>query len=142
MAIPYRKRKKKILGPDHQLHEAWVMEQFNSEPVKFESFVKECIMSQGVSGAQVKGIVEAMSNRLRSYLMLGHSVQIAGIGTLKPTFNAHSAETSEELGGKSVYKVKVQFYPHKDFQDVLSQMTFVDLDTLNENPEEEGNDVE
>lgn len=142
MAIPYRKRKKKILGPDHQLHEAWVMEQFSYEPVKFESFVKECIMSQGVSGAQVKGIVEAMSNSLRSYLMLGHSVQIAGIGTLKPTFNAHSAETSEELSGKSVYKVKVQFYPHKDFQDVLSQMTFVDLDTLNENPEEEGNDVE
>lgn len=99
-------------------------------------------MSQGVSGAQVKGIVEAMSNRLRSYLMLGHSVQIAGIGTLKPTFNAHSAETSEELSGKSVYKVKVQFYPHKDFQDVLSQMTFVDMDTLNENPEEEGDVVD
>ncbi len=142
MAIPYRKRKRKILGPDHQQHEAWVMEQFSYEPVKFESFVKECIMSQGVSGAQVKGIVEAMSNRLRSYLMLGHSVQIAGIGTLKPTFNAHSAETSEELSGKSVYKVKVQFYPHKDFQDVLSQMTFVDMDTLNENPEEEGDVVD
>ena len=118
------------------------MEQFSYEPVKFEDFVKECIMSQGVSGAQVKGIVEAMSNRLRSYLMLGHSVQIAGIGTLKPTFNAHSAETSEELSGKSVYKVKVQFYPHKDFQDVLSQMTFVDMDTLNENPEEEGDAVD
>lgn len=142
MAIPYRKRKRKILGPDHQQHEAWVMEQFSYEPVKFEDFVKECIMSQGVSGAQVKGIVEAMSNRLRSYLMLGHSVQIAGIGTLKPTFNAHSAETSEELSGKSVYKVKVQFYPHKDFQDVLSQMTFVDMDTLNENPEEEGDVVD
>lgn len=142
MAIPYRKRKRKILGPDHQQHEAWVMEQFSYEPVKFEDFVKECIMSQGVSGAQVKGIVEAMSNRLRSYLMLGHSVQIAGIGTLKPTFNAHSAETSEELSGKSVYKVKVQFYPHKDFQDVLSQMTFVDMDTLNENPEEEGDAVD
>jgi predicted histone-like DNA-binding protein len=142
MAIPYRKRKKKILGPDHQLHEAWVMEQFSYEPVKFEDFVKECIMSQGVSGAQVKGIVEAMSNRLRSYLMLGHSVQIAGIGTLKPTFNAHSAETSEELSGKSVYKVKVQFDPHKDFQDVLSQMTFVDMDALNENPEGDGNGVE
>ncbi|MCR5044199.1 MAG: hypothetical protein K6A93_08725 [Bacteroidaceae bacterium] len=142
MAIPYRKRKKKILGPDHQQHEAWVMEQFSYEPVKFEDFVKECIMSQGVSGAQVKGIVEAMSNRLRSYLMLGHSVQIAGIGTLKPSFNAHSAETSEELSGKSVYKVKVQFYPHKDFQDVLSKMEFVDMDTLDENPGEEGNEVE
>ena len=141
MAIPYRKRKRKILGPDHQQHEAWVMEQFSYEPVKFEDFVKECIMSQGVSGAQVKGIVEAMSNRLQDYLMLGHSVQVAGIGTLKPTFNAHSAETPEELGSKSVYKVKVQFYPHKDFQEVLSQMTFVDMDALNENPEEEGDAV-
>lgn len=136
MAIPYRKRKKKILGPDHQQHEAWVMEQFSYEPVPFEDFVKECVMAQGVSGAQVKGIVEAMSNRLRSYLMLGHSVQIAGIGTLKPTFNAHSAETPEELGSQSVYKVKVKFYPHTEFRDVLSQMTFVDMDTLNENPDE------
>jgi hypothetical protein len=79
---------------------------------------------------------------LQDYLMLGHSVQIAGIGTLKPTFNAHSAETSEELSGESVYKVKVQFYPHKDFQEVLSQMTFVDMDALNENPEEEGDAVD
>ena len=136
MAIPYRKRKKKILGPDHQQHEAWVMEQFSYEPVPFEDFVKECVEAQGASGAQVKGIVEAMSNRLRSYLILGHSVQIAGIGTLKPTFNAHSAETPEGLSGQSVYKVKVQFYPHKDFQGVLNKMEFVDMDTLNENPDE------
>ena len=40
------------------------------------------------------------------------------------------------------YKVKVQFYPHKDFQEVLSQMTFVDMDALNENPEEEGDAVD
>lgn len=137
MAIPYRKVKKKIIAPDQTIHEAWVMQQFCYEPVLFEDFVKECVTAQGVSSAQVKGIVEAMSNRLRTYLMLGHSVQLAGIGTLKPTFNAHSAETSEELGNQSVYKVKVQFYPHKDFKEVLSQMTFVDMATLNEMGEEE-----
>lgn len=131
MSIPYRKVRKKVIAPDQTIHEAWVMQQFSYEPVNFEDFVKECVEAQGVSGAQVKGIVEAMSNRLRSYLMMGHSVQIAGIGTLKPTFNAHSAETPEELSGQSVYKVKVQFYPHKEFQKVLGQMTFVDMDTLN-----------
>jgi predicted histone-like DNA-binding protein len=137
MAIPYRKRKKKVLGPDHLQHEAWIMQQFSYEPVKFENFVKECVEAQGVSGAQVKGIVEAMSNRLRSYLMLGHSVQLAGIGTLKPTFNAHSADTPEELGSGSVYKVKVQFYPHKEFQEMLGKMEFVNIDALNEEGEEE-----
>ncbi|MBR1668843.1 MAG: hypothetical protein IJ693_11290 [Bacteroidaceae bacterium] len=137
MAIPYRKRKKRVLGSDHLQHEAWVMEQFSYPPIKFEDFVKECVMAQGVSEAQVKGIASAMSNRLRSYLTLGHSVQIAGIGTLKPTFNAHSAATPEELGSQSVYKVKVQFYPHKEFKEVLSQMTVVDMDAIDENSEEE-----
>lgn len=137
MAIPYRKRKKRVLGSDHLQHEAWVMEQFSYEPIKFEDFVKECVTAQGVSEAQVKGIASAMSNRLRSYLMLGHSVQIEGIGTLKPTFNAHCAETPEELNSQSVYKVKVQFYPHKEFKEVLQNMTVVDMDTLNEKEEEE-----
>lgn len=137
MAIPYRKRKKMILGPDHLQHEAWVMEQFSYDPIKFEDFVKECVMAQGVSEAQVKGIASAMSNRLRTYFTLGHSVQIEGIGTLKPTFNAHSAETPEELGNQSVFKMKVQFYPHKEFKEVLRNMKVVDMDTINELPGEE-----
>ena len=137
MSIPYRKRKKKVLGPDHLQHEAWVMEQFSYEPIKFEDFVKECTEAQGVSGAQVKGIASAMSDRLRHYLAMGHSVQIDGIGTLKPVFNAHSAETAEELGSQSVHKVKVQFYPHKEFQKMLQKMEFVDMDALNEKGEEE-----
>ena len=137
MAIPYRKRKKKILGPDHQQHEAWVMEQFSYDPIKFEDFVKECVMAQGVSEAQVKGIASAMSNRLRTYFTMGHSVQIEGIGTLKPTFNAHSAETPEELGNQNVFKMKVQFNPHKEFKEVLRNMTVVDIDAINELPGEE-----
>lgn len=137
MSIPYRKRKKKIITPDHQQHEAWVMEQFSYEPVKFKDFVKECVMSQNVSSAQVRGIADAMSDRLRHYLELGHSVQIEGIGTLKPTFNAKSAETPEELGGELVRQVKVQFYPHKEFKEVLQHMEFVDIDAINENTDEE-----
>ena len=132
MSIPYRKRRKKILKPDGTMQEAWVMQQFSYEPIPFEDFVKECVVAQGVSSAQVRGIVEAMSNRLRSYLMLGHSVQVAGIGTLKPTFNAHCAATPDELGSQSVYKVKVQFYPHKEFQKTLKEMDFEDMEAIND----------
>ena len=108
------------------------MQQFSYDPVPFEDFVKECVVAQGVSSAQVKGIVEAMSNRLRSYLMMGHSVQVAGIGTLKPSFNAHCAATPDELGSQSVYKVKVRFYPHKEFQETLKRMNFEEMERLDE----------
>ncbi|MBQ9665072.1 MAG: hypothetical protein IJ635_03085 [Bacteroidaceae bacterium] len=136
MSIPYRKRKKKVIGPDHQLHEAWMMEQFSYPPIKFEDFVKECTESQGVSGAQVKGIASAMSNRLKFYLAMGHSVQIEGIGTLKPVFSAATADAPEKLSSENVRQVKVQFYPHKDFQKMLQKMEFVDMDALNEEGEE------
>ncbi|MBR1667024.1 MAG: hypothetical protein IJ693_01955 [Bacteroidaceae bacterium] len=135
MSIAYRKVKKSVFTPEYTMREAWVMQQVSYPPVKFENFVKECVMSQGVSAAQVKGIATAMSDRLRHYLELGHSVQLGGIGTLKPVFNASSAENPADLGTELVRTVKVRFFPHKEFQDTLRRMDFEDMDALNENPE-------
>ena len=77
-----------------------------------------------------------MSNRLKFYLAMGHSVQIEGIGTLKPVFSAATADAPEKLSSENVRQVKVQFYPHKDFQKMLQKMEFVDMDALNEEGEE------
>ena len=33
--------------------------------------------------------------------------------------------------------MKVQFYPHKEFKEVLRNMTVVDIDAINELPGEE-----
>lgn len=132
MSITYRKVKRKVIKPDHTTHEAWLMQQVCPKPVPFEDFVKECMLSQGVAQAQVKGIACAMSDRLRHYLSLGHSVQIGGIGTLRPVFNATSAESPELLTAKNVHMVKVRFYPHKEFQETLKRMDFEDVEELDE----------
>ena len=132
MSIAYRKVKRKVIQANHTTSEAWLMQQVNPAPIKFENFVKECVMSQGVAAAQVKDIAAAMSDRLSHYLALGHGVQIAGIGTLKPVFNASSAETPEQLNAQSVRTVKVRFYPHKEFQETLNKMEFEDVEALGE----------
>ena len=130
-----RKAKKKIVRPDG-MHEAWVYQSATLSPITFKEVIKECAESCGEHPSKTTGVVTALMDRIAHYLKIGRTVQIDGIGTLKPTFNAHSAETPEGLSGQSVYKVKVQFYPHKDFQGVLNKMEFVDMDTLNENPDE------
>lgn len=128
MSIAYRKVKRQVINPDHTTREAWLMQQVCPKPVSFEEFVRECMLSQGVAQAQVKGIAWAMSDRLRHYLALGHSVQIDGIGTLRPVFNATSAESPEQLNTQCVHSVKVRFYPHKDFQETLKRMEFEDVE--------------
>lgn len=132
MSIAYRKVKRQVINPDHTTREAWLMQQVCPKPVSFEDFVKECMLSQGVAQAQVKGIACAMSDRLRHYLSLGHSVQIEGIGTLRPVFNAASAESAEQLNTQCVHAVKVRFYPHKEFQQTLKGMRFEDVEAMNE----------
>lgn len=132
MSIAYRKVKRQVINPDHTTREAWLLQQVCPMPVSFEDFVKECMMSQGVAQAQVKGIACAMSDRLRHYLSLGHSVQIGGIGTLRPVFNATSAESAEQLSAKCIHSVKVRFYPHKEFQDTLKKMEFEDVEMQDE----------
>ena len=132
MSIAYSKVKRSVIKPDHTLSEAWLMQQVNPSLVNFENFVKECVLSQGVAAAQVKGIAAAMSDRLSHYLALGHGVRIDGIGTLKPVFNASSAESPEQLDAQCVRSVKVRFYPHKEFQRMLNRMEFEDVEVLNE----------
>lgn len=132
MSIAYRKVKRQVIKPDHTTREAWLMQQVCPTPVSFEDFVKECMLSQGVAQAQVKGIACAMSDRLRHYLSLGHSVQIGGIGTLRPVFNASSADSPEQLNTQCVHAVKVRFYPHKEFQETLRGMKFEDVEAVNE----------
>lgn len=104
------------------------MQQVSCPPVSFEDFAKECVMSQGAAFAQMKGIAAAISNRMRHYLELGHSVRLEGIGTLKPVFNASSTEAPEDLGTQCVHKVKVRFYPHKEFLETLNKMDFQEVD--------------
>ncbi|MBR2631495.1 MAG: hypothetical protein IKD25_08215 [Bacteroidaceae bacterium] len=132
MSIPYRKTRKKILSPDGTMRKAWVMQQVSYPPIKFNDFVKECVVSQGVSASHVKGISEALSNRLRHYFETGHSVQLEGIGTLKPVFNAACADTPEELGNECVRQIKLRFYPHKEFQESMKHLELVDLDLIQE----------
>lgn len=134
MSIPYRKVKRKVIGPDHQVHEAWKMQQVNYTPINFEDFVAECVQSQGVSSSQVKGIADAISNRLRHYLKMGHSVQLAGIGTLKSVFSASTATSPDALNECCVRQIKVQFYPHKEFQNMIRSIKVVDLDAHGKEP--------
>lgn len=117
-----RKAKKKIVRPDG-MHEAWVYQSPAFPPITFKSVIKECAKSCGEPSNKTLGVVAALMNRIAHYLQLGHSVQIEGIGTLKPVINSKSAVTAEELGmpADSIKGVKIRFYPHKPLQDAIAE---------------------
>ena len=84
------------------------------------------------SNGQVMLNKTLLADEIVKYFETGHSVQLEGIGTLKPVFNAACADTPEELGNECVRQIKLRFYPHKEFQESMKHLELVDLDLIQE----------
>ena len=120
--IVVRKARKKIVRPDGQ-HDAWIYQSPALPIITFKELVKECAESCGENPSKTMGVVTALMDRVSHYLKIGRTVQIDGIGTLKPVINSASAETSEALGepADSIKGVKVRFYPHLPLQQAIAE---------------------
>ena len=110
------------MRPDGQ-HEAWVYQSPALPIITFKDLVKECAETCGEHPSKTNGVVTAMMERIAHYLTLGRSVQIGGIGTLKPVINSTSAETAEALGepSEAIKGVKLRFYPHRPLQEAIAE---------------------
>ena len=117
-----RKARKKIVHPDGQ-HDAWIYQSPALPIITFKELVKECAESCGENSSRMMGVVTALMDRIGHYLKTGRTVQVEGIGTLKPVINSSSAPTAEELGlpDEAIKGVKVRFYPHKPLQDAIAE---------------------
>lgn len=120
-----RKAKKKIVRPDG-MHDAWVYQSQALPHIEFQDVVKECAESCGERPSKTVGVVAALMDRIAHYLKLGRSVQIDGIGTLKPVINSSSAQTAEELETPitAIKGVKLRFYPHSPLQKAIMENGF------------------
>ena len=116
-----RKTKKKIVRPEGQ-QDAWVYQAESLPIITFKELGKECAESCGEQSNRTVGVVSALMDRIVHYLELGRTVQIEGIGTLKPVINSASAASAEELGtpAEAIKGVKMRFYPHQPLQKAIA----------------------
>lgn len=115
-----RKAKKKVVQNDG-MREAWIYQSPTLPHIKFEDVVKECAESCGEPPSKTIGVVVALMDRIAHFLKIGRTVEIDGIGTLKPVINSKSADTAEDLEepAHAIKGVKVRFYPHKPLQEAI-----------------------
>ena len=117
-----RKAKKKIVKNDG-VHEAWIYQSPALNHITFDELVKECAESCGEPQNKTKSVVGALMSRISHFLTLGRTVEIEGIGTLKPVINSKATDTADELGypADAIKGVKIRFYPHKPLQDAIAE---------------------
>ena len=59
-------------------------------------------------------------------------MNVEGLGSFIPSFNAKSSTEKEKANADSIYRMKLRFVPCEDLRDMMNNLTLVDC-----TPEEE-----
>ncbi|MBQ8501983.1 MAG: hypothetical protein IJ494_06780 [Bacteroides sp.] len=129
MALMYQKVEKVLHYKDGK-PTVYQIAQQTIPPVTFNQLVEEVAMACGVNATMTKAVTEGIINRMSHFMELGHAVQFGEFGTFKPTFTAKTQDSVEKVSLNDVKRVKIRFYPGQRFKNMLSGLSIMQLNAL------------
>jgi nucleoid DNA-binding protein len=105
MAIVYEKQKI-TLGFKKDKPEVYRIKPVRQQPVTFDDLLNEVSNSCGVNRSQTKAVLEALIDRMIVFMNYGMPVKLGDFGSFKPTFNAKTGATADDVTAENVTERK------------------------------------
>lgn len=139
MAIKYSVETMKVgFGTDKK--EAYVGRVQLGETVETDMLVEQVSLRTGMTQAQIKMLLENLTDSIKHFCLLGNGVRIGKLGIIKPAIKTKSAEAADEV---EVMKLKFRFIPSSEMHDVLDELTVRKIgESVDEGVVDEGDDEE
>lgn len=139
MAIKYSVETMKVgFGTDKK--EAYVGRVQLGETVETDMLVEQVSLRTGMTQAQIKMLLENLTDSIKHFCLLGNGVRIGKLGIIKPAIKTKSAEAADEV---EVMKLKFRFIPSSEMHDVLDELTVRKIgESVDEGVVDEGGDDE
>lgn len=115
MAVKYVISKQKI-GFGKEKTEAYVGKIQLGETVETEMLVEQVSLRTGMTKAQIKMVLENMTESIQHFCMLGNGVRLGKLGIIKPAISTGSHDNADDV---SVVKLKYNFMPSTEMKEAL-----------------------
>ena len=89
-----------------------------------KTLAEDLVLISSLSRGDISSVIENLIDILPKYLLMGKSVQLGELGTLRVSFSSEGAETKDELNTKMIRGRKVLFTPGKLLKEALPKLTF------------------
>ncbi|MDO4224385.1 MAG: HU family DNA-binding protein [Bergeyella zoohelcum] len=77
-----------------------------------------------VSGADIRAVLYALSDVIKTNLVNGEIVRLGDLGSLRVSFSSEGKDKAEDISSANIKDTKVIFTPSKEIKDALSLATF------------------
>lgn len=119
MSVNARVRKR-VLHFTEEKKQIYVAETNRGDVISTEKIAQFVAQETGARLAQVKMILNSLTNSMIAWIEEGHGVRLGNLGSFMPSIKSASSENPEEVGVK---KLKLTFYPSKELRDRVKEVS-------------------
>ena len=129
------KIRKKTLNFTKEKKQIYVAQADRGDVIDADKIAALIAQDTGARPAQVKMILNTLTDSMITWLEEGHGVKLGNFGSFMPSVKSDSSEDPNEVGVK---RMRLTFYPSKDLSRRVGAISYSKESLLNsEEPEEE-----
>ena len=142
------KVRKKVLHFTKEKKEIYVAQADRGDVIDSDKIAELIAKDTGARPAQVKMILNTLTDSMISWIEEGHGVKLGNFGSFMPSVKSASNEDPDKVGVK---RLKLTFYPSKALWKRVNEVSYSTENLLNsegsssdggDSPEEEGGSTE
>lgn len=115
------KTQKKVLHFTQEKKEIYVAKVERGDVIGPDKIAELIAKDTGARPAQVKMILNTLTDSMITWLEEGHGVKLGNFGSFMPSVKSASSENPEEVGVK---RVRLTFYPSKDLYTKVGAINY------------------
>ena len=111
-------------NPQKKEEVKWYATPINNGKVTKTEVMKEIVNVSSLSRGDVSNAIENLIDIVPKYLLMGKSVNLGELGTLRLSFSSKGVEKPEEFNVQLIKGVRVVFTPSTEFKNSLKNIKF------------------
>lgn len=115
------KIRKRVLHFTKEKKEIFVAEADRGDVIDSDKIAMLIAQDTGARPAQVKMILNTLTDSMITWLEEGHGVKLGNFGSFMPSVRSASSENPEEVGVK---RMRLTFYPSKDLYTKVGAISY------------------
>jgi predicted histone-like DNA-binding protein len=111
-------------NPQDRTQSKWYASPVNDGKITKAELAKEIVDISSLSRGDVSNVIESLLDVIPKYLLMGKSVSLGELGTLRVSFGSVGADTAAGINASRISGVKIIFTPGVELKKNLSDIHF------------------
>ena len=111
-------------NPQDRTKSKWYASPVNEGKILKSDLAKEIVTVSALSRGDVSSVIENLLEILPKYLLMGKSVSLGELGTLRVSFGSEGVENEKDFIASKISGVKIVFTPGVELKKQLGNIHF------------------